>query len=122
MPPRPIVRRLVLAVALLLLLGAVWTGLHNGISLLSASQSSGQKVQSVAQIAFGLFALLGLVTSFTARRFRPVVLACFALTLCVASGMFVIVWSRSSVLVGILAGAVAFLVAWAIIGALRQGL
>jgi len=122
MPPRPIVRRLVLAVALLLLLGAVWTGLHNGFSLLSASQSRGQKVQSVTQIAFGLFALLGLVTSFTARRFRPAALACFALTLCVASGMFVVVWSRSSVLVGVLTGAVAFLVAWAIIGALRQGL
>ena len=121
MPPGPSVRHLVLAAALLLLLGAAWTG-FNGISLLSASQSTGQKIQAAAQIAFGLFALLGLVTAFTARRFRPVALACFALTLSVASGMFVVVWSRSSVVAGVLTGAMALLVAGAIIWMLGKGL
>lgn len=121
MPPGLIVRRLVLAVALLLLLAAAWTG-FNGISLLSASQSTGQKVQAAAQIAFGLFALLGLVTVFTVRRYQSVVLACFALTLSFASGLFVVVWSCSSVLVGVLTGAMAFLVARAIIWMLRKGL
>jgi len=122
MPPGPVARRVALAAALLLLLGAALTGLSNGPSLWSASHSAGQKVQAGAEIAFGLYALLGLVTAFTARRVAPIVLACFAMTLSVASGMFVVVWTRSSVIVGILTGAIALFVAWVIIWALRKGL
>lgn len=122
MPPSPIVHRLFLAVALLLLLGLAWTGLHNGYSLLAPAQSIGQKVQAFTQIAFGIFGFLGVVTTLWGQRWRPLVLTCFAITLSIASGLFVVVWNRSSVFVGILTGAVALLIARAIIGLLRKGL
>ena len=122
MPPGPAVSRLFLAVALLLLLGLAWTGLYNGYSLLAPAQSIGQKVQAFKQMAFGGFGFLGVVTTFWGRRWRPLVLTCFAITLSIASGLFVVVWSRSSVSVGILTGAMALLIAWAIIWVLRKGL
>jgi len=122
MSPSPAVRRLFLAVALLLLLGLAWTGLQNGSSLLAPAQSVGQKVQAFTQMAFGVFGFLGIVTTFQGRRWRPLVLTCFAITLAIASGLFVVVWNRSAVFVGLLTGAMALLVAWAIIWLLRKGL
>ena len=102
MPPSSTVRRLFLTVALLLLLGLAWTGLHNGYSLLAPAQSISQKVQAFTQMAL--------------------VLTCFAITLSIASGLFVVVWNRSAVFVGILTGAMALLFAGAIIWLLRKGL
>jgi hypothetical protein len=122
MPPSSTVRRLFLAVALLLLLGLAWTGLRNGYSLLAPAQSVGQKVQAFTQMALGVLGFLVIVTTFRARRWRPLVLTCFAITLSIASGLFVVVWNRSAVFVGLLTGAMALLVAWAIIWLLRKGL
>jgi hypothetical protein len=122
MPPSSTVRRLFLAVALLLLLGLAWTGLSNGYSLLAPAQSVGQKVQAFTQMALGVFGFLVIVTTFPARRWRPLVLTCFAITLSIASGVLVVVWNRSPVFVGLLTGAMALLVAWAIIWLLRKGL
>lgn len=121
MPPNSTVHRLFLTVAVLLLLSLAWTGL-NGYSLLAPAQSIGQKVQAFTQMAFGLLALLGVVTTFWGRRWQQLVLPCFAVTLSIASGLFVIVWNRSTVIVGILTGAMALLIAWAIIWLLRKGL
>lgn len=116
----PRLRRVFLVVALLLLLGLTWTGL-NGVSLLAASQSPGQKVQAFAQIAFGLFALMSAVTTFWGRRWRSLGLAGFALTLSLAVGLFAVVWNRTTVITGIATGMMALLVSLAIIWLLRAG-
>ena len=116
----PRLRRAFLVVALLLLLGLTWTGL-NGVSLLAASQSPGQKVQAFAQIAFGLFALMSAVTTFWGRRWRSLGLAGFALTLSLAVGLFAVVWNRTTVITGIATGMMALLVSLAIIWLLRAG-
>lgn len=121
MTPAPSLRRVFLVVALLLLLGLTWMGLFGGGSLLPASQSQGQKVQAFAQMAFGVFALLSAVTTFWARRWWPFALAGFALTLSLAAGLFVVVWNRTTVMMGIATGVMALLVSSAIIWLLRAG-
>lgn len=73
-------------------------------------------------MAFGLLALLGVATTFWGRRWQQLVLPCFAVTLSIASGLFVVVWNRSTVFVGILTGAMVLLIAWAIIWLFRKGL
>jgi hypothetical protein len=113
--------RVFLAIALLLLLVLAWTGLNGGLSLLQASISRGQQVQAVTQMAFGFFALLSAVTTFWGRRWWPVAVGCFALSLGVAAGVFVVVWNRSTVVVGILTGLGALLIGLAIIWLLRIG-
>jgi hypothetical protein len=91
------------------------------LSLLQASFSRAQQVQAVTQMGFGLFALLGAFTTFWGRRWWPVAVAGFALSLGVAAGLFVVVWNRSTVVVGILTGIAALLIAMAIIWLLRIG-
>ena len=73
-------------------------------------------------MAFGVFGFPGVVTMLWGQRWRPLVLTCFAITLSIASGLFVVGWSRSAVFMGILTGALALFIAWAIIGLLRKGL
>ena len=113
--------RVFLAIALVLLLGLAWTGLSGGLSLLQASFSRGQQVEAVTQMAFGFFALLSAATTFWGRRWWPVAVACFALSFGVAAGLFVVVWNRSSAVVGIVTGAVGVLIAGAIVWLQRTG-
>jgi len=113
--------RVFLAIALVLLLGLAWTGLSGGLRLLQASFSRGQQVEAVTQMAFGFFALLSAATKFWGRRWWPVAVACFALSFGVAGGLFVVVWNRSSAVVGLVTGAVCVLIAAAIIWLLRTG-
>jgi hypothetical protein len=119
--PNPALRRFFLVVAVLLLLGLTWTGLQGGASLLRASQSGGQKLQAFLQIAFGLFALLSAVSIFSGRRWFSLAPACFAMTLSLAAGLFVVVWSHSPVIVGIVTGLLALCVSLAIIWLLGAG-
>ena len=120
-PSSAVRSRVFLAIALLLLLVLTWTGLNGGLSLLKASFSRGQQVQAVTQMGFGLFALLGAFMTFWGRRWWPAAVACFALSFGVAAGLFVVVWNRSTVVVGVLTGIAALLIALAIIWLLRMG-
>ena len=114
-------RRLVLAIAVLLLLGLAWTGIKGGLELLRPSHTQGQKVQAFAQMAFGVFALLSVVTVFWTRRWWPMVGTGFAFTLALAAGLFSVFWNRASMGVGFVSGVVALLVALAIIWLVRFG-
>lgn len=64
-------------------------------------------MQAVAQIAFGVFGLLSAATTFRGRRWWPLALACFTVSLTIATGLFAVVWSHASLGMGILSGAVA---------------
>ena len=121
MTSSPALRRVLLVIALLLLLGLAWTGLYGGTKLLSPSHTLGQKVQAYAQIAFGLFALLSGVTTFRAHRWSSLAQACFTITLAMATGLFAVVWNRMTLVLGIVSGTTALLAALAIIGLLRVG-
>ena len=113
--------RVFVAVGVVVLLGLAWTGLIGGLQLLTPSQSQGQKLQAAAQIAFGVFALLSVVTTFWGRCWWAFAVTGFAVALSLAAGLFVVVWNRATAGAGIVAGLVASLCAWALIRLLRLG-
>ena len=98
----------------LILLWLAWTGLVGGVHQISQSDTPGKIAQTLAQFAFGLFALLSLVTSFWARRWNVSMLAGWTISVALAAGLASVVWGGTSVSVGILTGAGALIVALAI--------
>ena len=115
----PRLRRALLAIVGLLLLWLGWTGLTQGINQLPQSQTPGQIAQTITQVAFGLFALLSLVTTFWARRWNTLMLAAWTVSVTLAAGLASVVWGGTSLLVGLLSGAGAFLIGLGIAWLLR---
>jgi hypothetical protein len=114
-------RRALLVIAAALLLGLAWTGLSGGANQLSQSQSVGQLAQTFTQLAFGLFALLSVVTTFWARRWGLWMLAGWVVSVTLAAGLASVVWGGTSVAIGLLAGGAALLISSAIAWMLRAG-
>lgn len=117
----PVIRRTLLAMVSLLLLWLAWTGLSQGVSQLSQSQTSGQIAQTITQLSFGLFALLSLVTTFWSRRWNPLMLAGWTVSVTLAAGLASVVWGGTSLLIGLLSGAAALLIGLGIAWLLRVG-
>jgi hypothetical protein len=103
----PLVRRIVLTVAVLSLLALSWNGVSGGM---------GQKVQTACQFAFGFFGLLSVVTTFIGRRWRTLSYTGWTVSITLAGGLAAVVWGDTSVAVGFLAGlaslGVALLLIW----------
>ncbi|MEO8622352.1 MAG: hypothetical protein ABI625_14875 [bacterium] len=117
----PAIRRMLLAIAVLLLLGLTWTGLTGGVHQWPVSQSPGQRAQTVTQLAYGLFAILSVVTTFAFQRWAPVMIAGFAISAALAAGLASIVWGETSVATGLVSGGAALLLALGIAWLLRVG-
>ena len=121
MTPTPAVRRVLLVVAMLLLLVLAWTGLRGGLNQIPQSQSTGQKAQTLSQFAYGVFGFLGVVTTFWGRRWNPVIMRCWVVSLTLAAGLASIVWGETGLGTGLLAGGARLLIALAIVWLLRVG-
>ena len=119
LPPR--VRQVLLAVVGLLLLWLAWTGLTQGVKQLPQSETVGQITQSVTQLAFGLFALLSLVTTFWGRRWNTLALVGWTISVALAAGFAAVVWGDTSLAKGLLTGAAALLVGLVTAWLLRVG-
>ena len=117
----PVIRRTLLVMVSLLLLWLAWTGLSQGVNQLSQSQTTGQIAQTITQLSFGLFALLSLVTTFWFRRWNPLMLAGWTVSVTLAAGLASVVWGGTSLLVGVLSGAAALLIGLGIAWLLRVG-
>lgn len=117
----PVIRRTLLAMVSLLLLWLAWTGLSQGVNQLSQSETSGQIAQTITQLSFGLFALLSLVTTFWSRRWNPLMLAGWTVSVTLAAGLASVVWGGTSLLIGLLSGAAALLIGLGIAWLLRVG-
>ena len=115
----PFFQRALLAVVGIVLLWLAWTGLSGGVNQLSQSDSPGQVAQTLAQFAFGLFALLSLLTSFWARRWNRLMLGCWMISVALAAGLASVVWGGTSLPIGFVTGAAALAVAFAIAWLLR---
>ncbi len=125
--PRPVNlaavgRRILLPVALVCLLGLAWTGLSGGINQFPQSTTLGRKVQTIAQAAYGLFALLIVITVFWSRGWRRRAQWGWVTSVTLAGGLASVVWGGTGILIGLLAGTASLLVALGIIWMLRQGL
>lgn len=107
--------------ALLLLLGLAWTGLSGGVNQLPHSDTTGEKAQTLAQFAYGLFALLSVVTAFLGRPWALLARGCFIVSLALAAGLASIVWGGTSLATGLLSGAAASVTALIIVWFLHAG-
>jgi hypothetical protein len=101
------------------LLWLAWTGLRGGVDQLPQSTTPGQTIQTVTQFAYGLFALLSLLTTFWARRWNPHMLVGWTISVTLAGGLAPVVWGDSSLPIGLVAGVACLLVAWGIAWLLR---
>jgi peptidoglycan/LPS O-acetylase OafA/YrhL len=119
---RPVVQRILLASAMLLLITVAWAALSGGLHQLPRSHTLGQRVETTVQFAGGLLSLMGVLTCFRWRRWGPPVRAAWAISLTIAAGLSSVVWGPPSLIVGLVFAAGALLLALAIIWLLRAGL
>lgn len=117
----PFLRRILLVVAIVLLLGLAWTGIHGGIEQLSGLHTTGQTIQTALQLVYGVFAVLSIVTIFWAPRWNPAILVCWTVALAFAGGLGATAWGGTSALIGIISGLAAGLIGAGIAWLLRFG-
>jgi hypothetical protein len=121
MTPGPVLRRVLLIVAIVLLLALTWTGISGGISQLSSTRTAGQAAQTVLQLVYGLFALLSIATTFWGRQWNRPMLVGWTVSLALTAGLASVVWGGTSILIGFLSGGAAGLIAVGIAWLLRVG-
>lgn len=119
----PRVRRVLLAVGVLLLLGMTWSGVSGGVHVIPQSRTAGQWTQTVAQLCYGI---LSLATVLTARQWgrwwSRAVRGGWLASVTVAAGFASVVWGGTSLWTGVASGALSLLIALAIVWLLRTGL
>ena len=121
MTARPVLRRLLLIVAIVLLLGLAWTGVRGGIDQLSGMHTTAQTIQTALQLIYGVFAVLSIVTVFWAQRWNPAILVCWTIALAFAGGLGATAWGDTSALIGVISGLAAGLIGAGIAWLLRFG-
>jgi hypothetical protein len=92
------------------LLAMAWQGLTQGINQFPESKTAGQIAQTLTQFAFGVFALLSLVTTFWSRRWNTLMLGGWTVSVTLAAGLATVVWGGTSLLIGAVAGGVTLLI------------
>lgn len=121
MTPSQNVRRVVLAIIGLVLLFLAWVGITGGFGQIAESKTPGQIAQTITQFGYGIFALLSLLTTFWARHWNRVMLRMLTISLTLAAGLASVAWGGSSLLIGLVSAAGAFLIGLAIAWLLRFG-
>jgi hypothetical protein len=114
-------RRIVLALAVLILLAAAWSGLSGGLGQFPQSHTAGQMAQSIAQFGFGFFALLSVVTAVERRAWARWMNGCWVVFVTVAGGLAPVVWGGASRAAGAIAAVASLLIGLGIIWMLRWG-
>ena len=118
---KPAVANALRAIGALLLLVLAWTGVRGAIDQHSTAQTTGQQVQTAAQLVLGLFSFLALVTAFRARRWQRITFLGVLLGATLAGGFAPVVWGGQSVLTGIWSGIASLLVALIVIWLFTAG-
>ena len=119
---RRVVRRILLAVAVLLLVTVAWVTLSGALRQLPRSLTLGQQVETAVQIACGLLSLLSVLTCFRWRRWARPVFAAWAASLASAAGLSSLVWGPPDLPVALVFAAAALLAALGIMWLLRTAL
>jgi hypothetical protein len=119
--PSPTVRKVLLGVGLALLLYLTWNGLAGGVRQLSEAHSLGQRLQTGAQIGYGLLSFAAVVSVFWARRWNLAVLACWSVCVTAAAGLAPVAWGGTGLLTGLIAGAATLAIAVLVVWLVRAG-
>ncbi len=118
----PLVRRSILAVAVLLLLGLTWLGVTGGLHQIPRSRTAGQWTQSIAQLGYGVLSLLGAITRFRGRRWGQLVPWCWIVTMAAAAGLAPVVWGGAGVGLGLASAAAVIAAGLGMVWLFRAGL
>ena len=114
-------RRALLALAVLLLLVLAWVGVQGGIQQWPQPQSPGQRIQTIAQFAYGLFAALTVASVWRSEAFGRAVRMSFLVAITVAAGIAPVVWGGAAWWAGLVAGLAALGVGVLILWLLSAG-
>jgi len=115
----PRLSRVLFVVALLLLAAFGYTGIAGGLDQWSQEMTPGQRVQTITQFLYGALSVLVIVTAFTWRRKARPTRTVWAIVLAISGGLASVVWGETGVLIGVVAGLAALLVALGILWLLR---
>ncbi len=110
-----------LIVAILLLLGLAWTGIHGGVEQISNAHTTGRMIQTVAQLADGALSVLSILTVFWARDWNRPILVSWTILLALAGGLGAYAWGGTSAGTGVVSGLAAGLVGAGVAWLLRFG-
>jgi hypothetical protein len=113
-------RRVLLACLTLLLLVLAWGALSGGVRQLPRSDTLGQQLETVVQLAGAVLTLLVVLTCFWRRRWARAVRAAWLVSLVLAAGLSALVWGPPMPLVALVFAGVALLVAWGTLWALHR--
>lgn len=119
--PHLVLRRVLLGISILLLLTFAWSGLTGGIHDLPQSSTLGEKIQSAAQVAYGVFALLSAATAFASPRWARLSRAGWILSCTLAAGLASIAWGGTTLAIGLLSAAGAAVITSLIVWMLHLG-
>ena len=115
------VRRALLAIAILLMLSLAFLGMQGGTQEWFQSQSIGQRIQTAAQFAYGLFALLTVASVWRPGTFARVVRVTFLVAVSVAAGLAPVVWGDAAWWAGLVAALAALVIGLLIVWLLSVG-
>jgi hypothetical protein len=115
------VRRGLLVVGIPLLLALAWFGLRGGIGEWSLTESIGQRIQTAAQFAYGLFSLLTVASLFLTGMITRIVRASWLVAITIAGGMAPVVWGGAAWWAGLVAGLAVLLLGLLILWLLSVG-
>ena len=102
------VARVLKLLAIVLLLAVAWLGIRGGIHDWPESQSTGQKVQSVFQLLYGVLSLLVIGSTLRVGAFGRVLGWAWVITFTIAGGLAPPVWGNSTWPAGLAAGLATF--------------
>ena len=115
----PGVRQILAALTVLLLLALAFQGIAGGVEQLPQSSTVGQYVQSVAQVLYGVCAVLSIATAIRWRQFATPVQFGFMAGCVAAGGLAAVVWGGESVGAGVLAAVAGLAISTALVWLLR---
>ena len=117
----PTLRRACTVIAVVFLLALAWLGISGGVTQWSSATRPMERLQYVAQVAYGVFALLMLVASFKRLGWRKVVDAGFVACAMAAASLATWVWGGESIASALLSALGTFGIAGLIVWMLRVG-
>jgi peptidoglycan/LPS O-acetylase OafA/YrhL len=117
-----VTRRIVLVCTVLFLIVLAWAAILGGLRQLPRSVTTGQRVETVVQLACGALSLLVVFTCFRLTRWAARVRTAWAASLVVVAGLSSLVWGPPMFLTGLVFAVTALIVALIVIHALRSAL
>lgn len=113
--------RVLKLLAILVLLVLAWFGISGGIHQWPGSESTGQKVQTVFQLLYGVLSLLVIGATFRVGPVARVARWAWVITLTIAGGLAPVVWGGSTWVAGLAAAVAAFGVGLLVLWLLNRG-